>query len=380
MQSRCGTLRDSLWRHGILPLAMLCLLLALPGCRGCRHTETAEEVEKREAEERAKKEKEKPKEDFQAKGPVAWPCGQYSLTEGNVLGPGNYLKPGHWTSIVLAEAKMNNFDFLGDWELTLVDRHNGGDEEVPVPDTPYTMTTTRGVALPKGQAKTLESLLWVPPGPREVGMTYQLRGRRIFGGGLTRFMLMPAHQYHFVVLSRSPARYTYLHSLPSIKPRSSGERSQHYLVTLSPAKGPPPLPSHALYWTSIAYVLWDDADPALLDADQRQAMLDWLHWGGQLILSGPDTLDALRGSFLEPYLPATSAGTRELRAADLAGLSDQFTTSGRRRLLPLHPWAGIRLKKDARRNSSPTPATCWWNARWGEGGSSLPPSASAAWT
>ena len=76
--------------------------------------------------------------------------------------PVNLLKPGHWTSIVLADAKMNNFDFLGDWEMTVLD-HQKNDRPVSVPATPYTLTTTRAVALPKGQAKTLESLLLVPP-------------------------------------------------------------------------------------------------------------------------------------------------------------------------------------------------------------------------
>ena len=74
----------------------------------------------------------------------------------------------------------------------------------------------------------------------------------------------------------------------------------------------PALPAHANQWTSIACVLWDDASPAALEPAQQQAMLDWLHWGGQLILSGPDTLDTLRDSFLAPYLPALRAGARKL--------------------------------------------------------------------
>jgi hypothetical protein len=333
-----------------LPLALLAVLLALPGCRGC-HSETAEEAEKREAEERAKKEKEKPKEDFEYGGPAAWPCGRYSITEGSRLGPSNWLKPGHWTSIVLANAKMNNFDFLGDWDLTLVDRTNDAHGPVPLPATPYTLTTSRQVALPKGQAKTLESLLLVPPDHQPVSLNYQLRGRRLFEAGQP-LALMPSYQYHIVVLSRWPARYTYLDELPSVKPETnsiaSTAHSPHYRITLSPPKGSPPLPAHALLWTSIAYVLWDDADPATLDADQRQAMLDWLHWGGQLILSGPDTLEELRGSFLEPYLPATSAGARDLHAGDLAELSQQWSGATGRDLTPVQPWAGVRLKKDAR--------------------------------
>jgi hypothetical protein len=106
----------------------------------------------------------------------------------------------------------------------------------------------------------------------------------------------------------------------------------------------PLLPSHSLYWTSIAYVLWDDFDPNLLDLDQQRAMLDWLHWGGQLILSGPDTLETLRGSFLGPYLPATAAGTRAITADDLSPLSPW---SGRQEkpLNPIHPWTGVKFQK-----------------------------------
>ena len=41
----------------------------------------------------------------------------------------------------------------------------------------------------------------------------------------------------------------------------------------------------------------------VLTNQQQQALLDWLHWGGQLIISGPSSLDKLKGSFLAPYLP-----------------------------------------------------------------------------
>jgi hypothetical protein len=95
-----------------------------------------------------------------------------------------------------------------------------------------------------------------------------------------------------------------------------------------PADRRPPLPSYALYWTSVAAVLWDDAMPQSLDAEQQQALVDWLHWGGQLILSGPDTLDTLRDSFLAPYLPAVSAGTRQLTRDDLAPLVAAWTVRG----------------------------------------------------
>ena len=58
--------------------------------------------------------------------------------------------------------------------------------------------------------------------------------------------------------------------------------------------------------------------PDNLNPSQQQAMLDWLHWGGQLILvggAGP-SLSILKDSFLEPYLPAELSGESALLDAD----------------------------------------------------------------
>ena len=169
---------------------------------------------------------------------------------------------------------------------------------------------------------------------------------------------MPSYQYHFVVLARWPGRYDYLDkSLDCIRLRPlrdsegwlSGQSIVYYRVVRGLPGKRPDLPSHALYWTSIACLLWDDAEPGLLDPEQQQALLDWLHWGGQIILSGPDTLDTLRGSFLEPYLPATAAGTRDLTAADLQPLqrwaSNDGTSKSLRPLKPVKPWTGVKLQK-----------------------------------
>ena len=284
--------------------AIIALLVVLPGCRGCRQSpdETPEEAEKRLAEERAKKEKPKPKPDFEAE------VGDLAVFRGKLV---NGVKPGHWSSIALAEAKTNNFDFVGDWEMEATERQGNQDTPAPLPATAYTMATSRQVALPKGQAKTLESLLLVPPVSRGMGVSYQLRGRQHYESSQA-FTLMPSYEYHFVVLARWPERYTYLGNMDSIRPPSRGfslePHDLHYYVTLASPGSRLPLPSQALLWTSIACVLLDDVDAAALDSQQQQAMLDWLHWGGQLILSGPDTLDSLGHSFLAPYLPATAGG------------------------------------------------------------------------
>ena len=65
-------------------------------------------------------------------------------------------------------------------------------------------------------------------------------------------------------------------------------------------------------------------NPDQLDAEQQQSLIDWLHFGGQLILSGPDCLDKLQSSFLAEYLPATFKGTRNLTQEDLSELNEHW--------------------------------------------------------
>jgi hypothetical protein len=103
----------------------------------------------------------------------------------------------------------------------------------------------------------------------------------------------------------------------------------------------------------IAYIVWDDVDPSVLTADQQSAMLDWLHWGGQLVLSGPNSLDRLKGSFLSPYLPADSGVAVQIDAARMEELNDHWSLdavkplrkSKRIEILPDKPLVGIELKK-----------------------------------
>ena len=95
--------------------------------------------------------------------------------------------------------------------------------------------------------------------------------------------------------------------------------------------------------------MWDDFDPGALSEDQKQALVDWLHWGGTLVISGPGSLDALRGSFLDRYLPASAGGARDLTAAALASLTEFSTTVEDKKpaepLKPRQPWSGVTLVK-----------------------------------
>ena len=343
-------------RHAIVRVVLCSLLgfgvlLALPGCGGCRKkpAETIEERQKRLAKELKKKKK---KPNFESLEGTEQPP-RLTTRPGNASGSGQFkaaYKPGHWTSTTLG-IRANNFDFVGHLEIATT----GPDgSRVPLPNTEFDLTTTRQVALPKRQRRTLESVLFVPPCQRPPGIWWQLnwRGgnRRAWEVRNERLQQMPSYQYHFLVLSRR-SRYGYLNGLRSVKPTSNpldvGPSEAYYRVALLGNRRRPQLPAHGLLWTSIACVLWDDADPDYLTLDQQQALLDWLHWGGQLILSGPDTLDTLRDSFLGPYLPATSSGNRPLGADDFLPLSEWSNSAKAKAIRPLVPaqaLAGVKFE------------------------------------
>jgi hypothetical protein len=108
------------------------------------------------------------------------------------------------------------------------------------------------------------------------------------------------------------------------------------------------LPPNVLTWTGVAYVLWDEVNLDRLDPGQQEALVDWIHWGGRLIVNGPDSLDGLRASFLKDYLPA-DVGERmtfdQAAVADFsAGWSQRENGKPLKPISVTKPWSGVELK------------------------------------
>ncbi|MCU0983059.1 MAG: hypothetical protein MUF25_28190, partial [Pirellulaceae bacterium] len=152
------------------------------------------------------------------------------------------------------------------------------------------------------------------------------------------------------------------------------ESTMHYRVILPAADRRVPLPSQGLTWTPIAYLLWDGLRPNLLTPDQQQTLLDWLHWGGQMIVSGPNSLDLLRGSFLEPYLPALAAEAVRLPPAAFAELNQGWSLISKRRkaaaaltLPPDKTLVGVRLEPHRDASAMPSTNRLVWERQVGAG-------------
>jgi hypothetical protein len=265
------------------------------------------------------------------------------------------IKAGHWASGLVA-MRANNEDFRGALTGKLTARSG---RELDLDLVPYRLDVSRPVILPKAQRRDIEFSLFCPlhvNGAPAVNLTLARGFGSRAAAGQSPLTLLAAHQNYLVVVAKTPDSYRFLggidprgtQGLDSI--RAPGEevtptRHAHYYVVYAPTKGPLPLPNHLLNWTAIAYLVWDDRPASDLTSDQQQALLDWLHWGGQLIVSGPDTLETLRGSFLEPYLPATADGTYEIDQQAIASLNTEpwKPRADRSELKLTKPWTGVKL-------------------------------------
>lgn len=338
-----------------LGIALLGLVvLGSSGCSGCQ-PETPQQraarldreakEEERRLQERQKKEEQQAR--FLAKPPTAL-LSDPSTKELAV-------KPGHWSSVVQT-IEANRDDFVGQSTLAQLapDR-----SQIAVPRTRFSLLSSRDVALPKKQPKRIETVLL----PHQSLAQTQLTARLLEPGGGMAYqsprlpvgVLLP-HQYHLLVLAAEPQRYGFLKSLYSVNAPGPGEPPSdpppggapfnlQYIVSAQALGQQAPAPEATFCWTSIAVVVWDEVDPDLLTSAQQASLIDWLHWGGQLAISGPDSLELLRGSFLAPYLPAETKGAAEITSAKLAPLNDRWSAAVSRAapLRPAKPWSGITL-------------------------------------
>lgn len=320
-------------------------VIAWRGCglSGAQSAAQAEAEEKRKQEEEAEKQKQ-----------IDPKPGRFLVLPGDPEVAIPPVKPGHWVTSTQRQTAVYQ-DFVGQSQLSVV---NGQNEIYPVPGTPLAVRATRPVALFKGRPKDIENTFLVPDVNRSVQVATELT-KRGFGDSIRQrvgTLRMPSYQYQFVILAKEPNRYGFVKTLDSVEVPFDGESDfdstedpVHYRVVTPAVDRVIPLPDNALTWTTIAYLLWDEVDPALFTAEQERALTDWLHWGGQLIISGPDSLDLLKGSFLEPLLPATSGGSRAVAADDpaLAELNRGWMISPRRGasvlLAPTVPWSGVKL-------------------------------------
>ncbi|MCH2179394.1 MAG: hypothetical protein MK106_11385 [Mariniblastus sp.] len=302
----------------VIAASLSSFILLVAGCGGCAEEDP-------QTASQSETDKEKGKENYDHKPPVVFP-GNYKDEIRT-----NRTKLGHW---VTADVRViaNNFNAQGE---LIAQPYNGRlDRPSRVPRTNYFERTIRPASLPQGEWRNLEMSFYLPKNKSLKNTTVDFEFRKdanSFGAYAMRFtrMTMQSFQQHMVILTNRPDAYLFVESLDSVvipEVTPAGERYPpfYYVVRTRPSESPVPLPREALNWTTIAYLVWDDFEADQLDREQQRALMDWLHFGGQLILSGPDCLDKLQSSFLAEYLPAKFKGTRNLTEKDLSELNQHW--------------------------------------------------------
>jgi hypothetical protein len=132
-----------------------------------------------------------------------------------------------------------------------------------------------------------------------------------------------------LVASREPARHTHWSGLSCVVWPSEAKMEEEKIATnrvvdLSEENLPAWLPDNLLTWTTISHLVLYDANLSGLSELQQKALLDWLHFGGQIVLSGPDCLAAVNNSILEPYLPLKNIQTKEVSADSIQLLNNNW--------------------------------------------------------
>lgn len=335
-------------------LLMLTLgIVSMPGCSGCRTDSDERLADKIKRENERLKEK-KPKPNFRSPGTMILP-GKYpeldvktaaelkEMTDEeravrlrNQFTRVNRTKIGHWLETATPTI-ANNFNQEGQIRSFSLQ----GSRPAVIPGTAYEFATARSFSLVKGQWKYLRSTVYAPASNSGNSLSVNLNVDFITDRGGLPFYTVPlassqtmaGFQYHMVVLSNRQEQVRYLQFTDSIRIRqpefSTVDTPPFYHVVTHQPDRPIPLPHNVLNWTTTAYLIWDDIDADQLDPDQQQSLVDWLHFGGQLILSGPDCLGKLESSFLADYLPAQSDGKQVIDAAAVKSLNENWSVPSR---------------------------------------------------
>jgi hypothetical protein len=239
-----------------------------------------------------------------------------------------YVKPNHWFTLTF-EMRANEDNYDGILQT----------EAVKLLGMPHEVYFRRDGRLIKEQRARRAVQVMVPDSNGLVPKQFEVE--LIRSGALrpdatwqATLSTLPPHQMLVLILSKeSTSKFAAWNKMAAVLPgsveRDGGdlEKLRYYRLVLPIEPDNVSLSSHPLTWTTISHVVWDNYSPDLLSVSHQQAMLDWLHWGGQIVLCGGagQSFSVLRDSFLGPYLPGEVTGeTVPLSEEGLAPLSQSY--------------------------------------------------------
>ncbi|WP_283435407.1 hypothetical protein [Neorhodopirellula lusitana] len=303
---------------------MRLLVLAMPllvGCDGCRLTDEGSEAADGEVVDRPA---------FTSRAAQAYPISRADAGTGGALD--GAAKPGHWMTVGFG-LRSNQEDRRGTVGMhAKADVSSGGfagqtePEEADSIDS-VSLSTQRPVVLPKGQLRRFDTRLLAPMRGGQTVETIGLAGEYSSTDSTHRFSTQPsqlmalqAQTYFFVVLTDRAERFARLQTADWVQPYQNEfaffQARDNYRIVIPPTNGIIPLAETALDWTSTAVLLWDDLPVRALTSSQVKAIVDWLHFGGTLIVNGPAAAESLNDKAFRDYVPIQFNGNEELRSED----------------------------------------------------------------
>jgi len=239
-----------------------------------------------------------------------------------------YVKPNHWFTLTF-ELRANDDNYDGILQT----------EPAKLLGMPHEIYFRRDGRLIKEQRARRAMQIMIPDAngviPKQLGVDLLRAGAlRPDTTWPATLSTLPPHQMLVLILSKdSTSKFAAWNkmsaTLPGSVERDGGdlEKLRYYRLVLPIEPDSVSLSSHPLTWTTISHVIWDNYSPDIMSVTQQQAMLDWLHWGGQIVLCGGagQTFSVLRDSFLGPFLPAEASGeTVPLSEETLGPLSQSY--------------------------------------------------------
>ncbi len=239
-----------------------------------------------------------------------------------------YVKANHWCTVFF-ELRANEDDYDGFLQT----------DPIPMLSGSQRVFYRRDSRLLKEKRAALSLQLMIPAAngqvPKEMVVEMiRPNALRADANWQVTMTTLPPHQLLVLVLSKDATnKFAAWNRMSAVVPtaadREGGdlEKLRYYRLVLPMDHDKPALSSHPLTWTTISHAIWDGYVPDDLSVSQQQALLDWIHWGGQLIISvgAGQSFSLLRESFLGPYLPAdATAETMPLTQDDLGPLSRSY--------------------------------------------------------
>ncbi|TWU07757.1 hypothetical protein [Stieleria varia] len=287
-------------QRSVLFVLAFVLVPLIVGCDGCRQQADKEKPEDENA----------PRAAYTPGPTLAFPADRNTAFSA--------AKPGHWITASQA-IRSNKDDVRG--ELRSIASMRITDEGFKQIAELKSDISSRPATLVKGQMRDFDFRLRVPTpmsvSQSKMNLSSQLvpRNGGLFDTGQQPINLMRSTEFFFVVLTTRPERFAKWQTADWVRPvrNEFADKSQpNYRIVFPATDGVLPLPETMLDLTSTAVVVWDDLSEDALTPLQQTALIDWVHFGGRLIVNGPSASEAVAKTKLQSLLALKPSGNVEM--------------------------------------------------------------------